>query len=104
MNWYSSMYLSDSVRARAGQLMKEMEEERFSRRIWVLSIPLCERDQLDIRRASSLAYHGLWETIPMIVGLAGSRMEAVELVQQIARDCMATRGDASLREYLTGTR
>jgi len=100
MNWYSKLYMSDPVRSRAGQLVKEMEEGKFPSGIWVLSIPVGDRDQLDIRKASSLAYHGLWEAVPMIVGLAGSRNEAVELVELITRDCLAVRGDAQLRAYL----
>ncbi len=102
MNWYGKMYLSASVKDKAGQIMKEMEAGQFSKKVWVISIPIGEKDQLDIRRASSLAYHGLWESIPMIVGLAGSQKEAVGLIIQITGDCLKERGDALLRAYLCG--
>lgn len=101
MNWYGKMYLSASLEDRAGQIMKEMEAGQFSKKVWVISIPVGEKDQLEIRRASSLAYHGLWESIPMIVGLAGSQKEAVGLIVQITGDCLRERGDALLRSYLS---
>ena len=101
MNWYRKMYLSDSLADRGGQIMEEMEAGRFSPKIWVVSIPAGEKDQLDIRKASALAYHGLWESIPMIVGLAGSWKEAVGLVKQITEDCLKARSDAMLRSFLS---
>ena len=103
MKWYHSMYLSDTVSGRAGQLMKEMETGIFSKEIWVICIPPREGDQLEIRRASSLAWHGLWDMIPMIAGLAGSRNEALALVKRISEDCLRERGDVMLRQYLSGT-
>ena len=101
MNWYKGMYLSGSVERDAARLMREMENGRFPDRVWVISIPVSSGDQLDIRKASSLAYHGLWEDIPMIAGLAGSKDEAVELVQRMVGDCLAKRGDALVRQFLT---
>lgn len=101
MRWYRGMYLSDSVKGRAKKIREDMEKGVFPQKVWVVSIPIGEKDQLDIRRASSLQWHGLWNRIPMIVGLAGSQSEAFALIGRIAKDCLRARGDGFLRLYLT---
>ena len=102
MQWLENLYLSDSVKENEKELREGLEKGNFSQKLWVISIPICPKDQLDIRKANTLAYHDLWETIPMIVGMAGTKKEAIELVERITKDCLRSRGDALLREFLTG--
>ena len=37
---------------------------------------------------------------PHVIGIAGSREEALQMIEQMAKECFRARGDCALKEYL----
>ena len=57
-------------------------------------------DQLEIYYTGYLKQRYYRAHPPIIVGIASSRQEAVEIVVQITQECLDTTGNCNLREYL----
>lgn len=57
-------------------------------------------DQLEIYNSMVLLQSFYRENPRVIVGIAGSKKAAVEMVQQIAEACYAKNGNADLKKYL----
>ncbi len=57
-------------------------------------------DQLEIYHTGYLKQRYYRAHPPIIVGIASSRQEAVEIVVQITQECLDTTGNCNLREYL----
>ena len=100
MKWYHSPYFSDSVRKKYPQLQEQMEEGTFPAKVWVIMRSPNGVDLLDIRRAPSLGAHGLWNLVPLMVGAACSKGEALTLVEKIMQDCLEQTGGTDLGAFL----
>ncbi len=100
MKWYHSPYVSEAVKKKHPDLMQEMDQGIFSSKVWVIMLSPNGEDLLDIRKASSLGVHGLADLVPMMVGAARSREEALTLVETIVRDCLEQTGGTDLRSFL----
>ena len=101
MDWYQNLYIGRSLKKKEDKLRKEMENGHYRRGIKILTLASNGRDLLDIRSALSLAGPYLRERPPRIIGLAGSKEEAFELVEKIASDCIRETGDVKIREFLS---
>ena len=100
MEWYSGLYLGDSLEGKKEKLIREITEGRYDNSLYLVTLAYNGRDLLDIRRVSSLVREGLRDELPMIVGLAKGRRESVKVVERIIQDCLAGTGDVDLRSFL----
>ena len=103
MNWYQDLYVSENIADKAETLREELENGRYRRDVYLITLAMNGKDLLDIRKASCLARESLRRNLPMIVGLSSGYENAVNLSCRIVTECCEKTGDVDLRSYLGET-
>ena len=104
MNWYEKLYIGKTVKKGREALIRSVEKgSRFSG-LWVLMLPLQETNQLEIVPAWNLKFWLRKTESAWIVGIAGSKEEAVTLVEEIVQDVLRETGGAGLRAWFLAQR
>lgn len=99
--YYPGLYVSPGInREKLEKLKKNLSHRPQKAGVYLLTLPGNVSDQLDIY-ASKYLRQKYYDRHPLyIVGIAEDYEEAVGIVEQIARETWAARGDASLKEFL----
>ena len=100
LRWYPHLYIGDRALKRKGELIRDIEEQRFVPGAYLLTFPLNEANQLELLPAGNMARPVIYDRTPMIVGLAADRQEACELLEQIAKETNRARSDGDMKAYL----
>lgn len=95
------LYLGDSINEKKlDKILKKLEKKPIFSDIFLIVISRNVSDQLEILDARQLI-QTYYKRHPLyVVGIAGSREEAVGLVERLVQDCLKARGDCALKEYL----
>ena len=100
MNWYPKMYTGKRLEGETEKLIREIEDGQYRPDLFLITLAVNEKDLLDIRRARSLYREGLKDYLPLIVGIAKGRREALKIVEEIIADCLRETGDVNVRSFL----
>lgn len=97
MKFYKYLYIGDTVKnpAKAKRRLKL----HIGQLLYVISLSGGE-DQLEIYHSAYLKQRYYRHHPPVIIGIASSHEEAVELVIQITKECLLATGECDLKEYL----
>ncbi|WP_274940700.1 hypothetical protein [Chordicoccus furentiruminis] len=99
LRWADTLYLGESVRKEAGAIRHRLDMDRPDRGHIVITLASNGTDMLDLVPTVFLRQPALRLHLPVIVGLASSKEEAVGLVERMIGDSLRARGDADLRAY-----
>lgn len=101
LTYHPKLYLGDSIREKKlGKLIKKLEKKPFFSGVFLIAVSRNASDQLEILDARQLVQSYYQSHSLYVVGIAGNRDEAVELVERLAQECLKERGDCALKEYL----
>ena len=101
LDYHPKLYLGDSIDGKKlDKLKKKLENRPLTTNCFVIALSRNQEDQLDILSAKLFVQRYYRKNPPFVVGIAGNREEAFLLVEKLARECMAVRGDCALKEYL----
>lgn len=99
--YHPKLYLGDSINEKKlDKIRKKLENKPLFSGVFLITVSRNASDQLDIFDARQLIQTYYKKHSLYVVGIAGSREEAVELVERLVQDCLKTRGDCALKEYL----
>ena len=101
MVWYKDLYVGRMIAGRKDSVIDSIERGEYPSGVYVVLVPENENSQLEIMSAKELRHAYVREHCRMIVGLGFSRTEAESMVEAIAGDAYADRGDADLRAWLS---
>lgn len=102
LTYHRKLYLGEGIKENElDEIKQKLENKPFFSGVFLIVVSRNASDQLEIYRARQLAQRYYEHYPPYVVGIAGSHEEAVEVVQQIVRECMEARGDCALKEYLS---
>lgn len=99
MKFYKYLYIGDTVKEPA------KTKRKLKLHAGVPGYVICIAqgdDQLEIYKAAYLKQKYYRYHPPIIVGIAASYDEAVDIVIQITKECLYATGDCNLKEYLKG--
>ncbi|MDE6926347.1 MAG: hypothetical protein K2P59_14000, partial [Acetatifactor sp.] len=82
------------------KIKKKLEKRPLLSGVFLIAVSANPSDQLDIFESGQLVQSYYEKNPPYVIGIAGSRGEAVALVEQIVQECLRERGDCALKEYL----
>lgn len=102
MELYPRLYIGESVN-NPDKLIHKLKKHAKFLNAYILVLSKNPHDQLEIHKAGYLAQSYYRKNPPYVIGIAGSYDEAVFLVQKIAEEAYAARGDGRLKEYLIST-
>ena len=99
INFKPVLYLSDSIsEKKLPKVKKKIRNGKGSYKIILISDKA--EENFDIVSPSNLKSR-IWEgKVPTACGIADDEDEAFELVAKITEDCLKTRGDLNLKEYV----
>ena len=100
VNWYKNLYVGDTAKKKQKKWMHRIEKKKAAPGIWLLTMPSNPQNNLDVIPADLLLQPAVRKSCPLIVGLAVSREEAVELVEKIALETYRETGEVKIREWL----
>lgn len=101
LDWYKKLYVGETAKKKEKKLVRRISRGRMTPGVYLITLASNGRDQLDILSAVQAVWRGKRGLCPPIVGLAGSYGEALELVEQMARETFDQTGRADIRSYLT---
>ena len=100
LRWYKDLYLGETVRGKEKKMMRRLEEGKPVPGIWLVTIASNEKNHLDLLPADFLLQSALRSRCPMIVGIAFTRAEALEILQRIVQEVYRETEDANIRAWL----
>lgn len=100
VNWYKNLYIGDTAKKKQKKWMHRIEKRKAAPGIWLLTLPSNPQNNLDVIPADLLLQTAVRKNCPLIVGLAVSREEAIELVETIAAETYQETGEVKIREWL----
>ena len=98
MNWSSNLYVAPECAPRAGKIRQELDHGRYPAGVFLITFSGGRHLQLEIIRPRM---YSLCESSQTVVGLAGNRTQALELLRWITQDCWRDTGTADLCAYLS---
>ncbi len=101
LKYLPNLYLGESInRKKLDKIKKKLENKPLLSGVFLIVLAKNPQDQLEIYDARQLAWKYYEKYPPYVVGIAGDHEEAVKMVEQMVRECIASRGDCALKEYL----
>lgn len=99
--YYPGLYLGESIKEeKLEKIKKKLEKKPLFSGVFLVTISRNASDQLELYAGKELAQSYYQKNPPYVVGIAGSREEAIGLVEKIVKECLQARGDCALKEYL----
>lgn len=101
VTYHPKLYLGESIREKKlDKIKKKLEKKPLLSGVVLIAVSRNPSDQLDIFEAGQLVQRYYQKNPPYVVGIAGSREEAVGIVERLVQECVASRGDCALKEFL----
>lgn len=101
VTYHPRLYLGESIKeGKLDKIKRKLENKPLLSGVVLIAISRNSSDQLEIYEARQLVQNYYRDHPPYVVGIAGSREEAVDMVEQLAQECLEKRGDCALKEYL----
>ena len=101
MRFREQLYIGEGIKTqKVDKLIKKLRSKPESAKVFVITIAGNPKDQLDILDSTELKKHYYITYPPYIVGIANDKSDAFALIERIVNDCLLSRGDCRLKEYL----
>lgn len=102
MRFYRELYLSDNLERKKEKIIRKMERGKFPLRLYVLVMPPDGPNPLEYY-STALMRQGLFLNDDiLVVGIASCEEDAMDMVEEIAKEVYLRTGDVDIRGYLTG--
>lgn len=101
LDFSPNLYLGESIRSeKLDTIKKKLLTKPLLANVTLLVLSENPSDQVEILGCAQLT-QDIFGRYPLsVVGIAGNRDEALDLVTRITRECLSKRGDCSLKEFL----
>lgn len=98
MKFYKKLYIGDTVK-KPGKIKRKLKKYAVVPNVYVIAY-MSGNGQLEIFHSLMMQQYYYKENPPYIIGIAGSRQEANEIIRQIAEETVCKTGKADLIGYL----
>ena len=104
MNWYRHLYTGKTVEKKKKRLIRELERGTYRGSAYLLTLAVHPEKQMELLPVRQLRFDYLRENCLLVVGIAGNREEALELLETIVSDVYEVTGGIDLRGYFDDIR
>ncbi len=94
------IYIGESIRKEAPRMVRAAKRGKVPKDCWLITFSDIPGSELEIVRSYFLRGELVIRPMPKIVGIAGTKGEAFDLLVEMTEDCFRARKDASLKAYL----
>ena len=99
MRYYKYLYLADGIRKK-DKIIRKLEEKQLQPNIHVITLARNEKNQLEIYHSMVLRQPDFPYDDFFVVGIAKGYEDAVEMVEEIAREVYNKTKGADIRSYI----
>ncbi|MDD3277459.1 MAG: hypothetical protein PHG16_01050 [Lachnospiraceae bacterium] len=100
IQWYKYLYVGNNLKKKEKKIRKKLEQKKLLPGVQLITYASNPKNQLDLIPAVCIRQHALYDTLPVIVGIASDPDEAVEMIRTIAEEVYEKTGDCQIRFYL----
>ncbi len=104
LTWNKTLYVGTEASKYEKRIRKRLDRGKSVIGHYLITIAEGQNDELDLISTTLLTQDILRARIPLIVGLAYDRREALDLLVRITDDCVRETGGAQIRKWLLGGR
>lgn len=103
MKFYKNVYVGDSLRARQEKVIEKLKKGKVQFSCYLIVLSDNPMEQLECYDSILLLQKKWMPEPPLVVGIASSYMELLEIIKQITEDAYLRYGEANLRKYILET-
>ena len=100
LHWSSELYIGEGIRDRAEALRRDLDEGKPAENAWLITLSTNRQNQLDLVHTLFLRQAWIRKSLPLVVGIAASKREAMNLVTSMLMDSLGTHCGTDMRAYL----
>ena len=97
--FHNKLYVAEDLSDSRRLVLKKLKQGKLQTGVFVITLPLGERDMLEIYPSYVLLQKAYKDKSIIVVGVAGEQGSAFGLVERIANDCLSENGNADIRAY-----
>ncbi len=99
MRFIDDLYLGQAVKAKEKRIIKKIKKGSFFTGAYVICLPEKTDEPLEFYSARLLKQDYYKRHEPTIIGIASNEDEAIEVVNDILKDCIKKTGSLNMRSY-----
>lgn len=100
MEYEKNIYFGESVITKKNKILHKLKRNKFQPGIFLITLPADENGLLEIY-PSYIFLQDLYIENPLkIIGIAGSKMEALEMIQKIIMECFNNNKDFNIEKFM----
>lgn len=99
MRYYKHLYLAEGIKKKE-KIIRKLEEKKLQMNIHVITLARNEKNQLEIYHSMVFLQPDFPQDDFFVVGLAKGYEDAVEMVEEIAREVYNRTKGADIRSYI----
>ena len=99
MRYYKHLYLAEGIKKKE-KIIRKLEEKKLQMNIHIITLARNEKNQLEIYNSMILLQPDFPHDDFFVVGLAKGYEDAVEMVEEIAREVYNKTKGADIRSYI----
>ena len=99
MRYCNRLYLGQSAERYEKRIRARLDAGKTDTGHYLITLASNGTDMRDIIGTGFLVQPSLARHLPMIVGIARTKKEAIDMVVQMVDDCLRSRGDCDLRAF-----
>ncbi len=100
LEWYKKLYVGENAKKDAVKVKRRLNHGKLQMNMFLVTYASNPENLFDIIGTEQLLQKTVHRRCPMIVGLASSKEEAIQIVQQIIEETYAKQNDVDVRRYL----
>ena len=98
MKFYQNLYIGETIK-KPEKIKRKLKKYAKLNNVWLIAY-VEENKQLEIYHCMMLQQYYYKENPPYVIGIAGSREEASQIICRIAEEAILKTGSADLPAYL----
>ncbi len=100
LEWYKKLYIGENAKKDATKAKRRLNQRKLQMNMFLITYASNPENLFDIIGTEQLLQKSLYRRCPMVIGLAASKEEALQIVQQIVEETYAKQNDVDVRRYL----
>lgn len=100
MKYYKHLYVSEELKKKKSKIIRRLEQNKLQLNIQLIVLPQTAHNQLEIIDSKLLFQPSYPKNDLFIVGMVSSYDEAMEYVENIAREVYSNTDNLDIRNYI----
>lgn len=100
MRYYKNLYMQEELRKKQHKIIKKLETKKFQINIFLIALSVSTKNHLEIVNSMLLLQKDYPQEDYLVVGLAKSHEDALELVENLTQEVYDNTKGADIRSYI----